>query len=73
MDLQNAKQQTNLEQITHNKNRFYVHSNNLLDSFEETGDLKKVSMAASLARVHRVYLRDEIMFTSPPKKSKSKK
>lgn len=73
MTPKDSAQLSNLEQVTLNKNRFLAHSSNLSDAFESTGDLKKVMAACATARVHRAYLRDEILYTSPPVKPGKKK
>lgn len=68
MSKSKTKQLTNFEQVTQSKNNFFRHSNTLQAQFDATGDIAKIKAAASLARVHRLYLRDEILLTSTPTK-----
>jgi hypothetical protein len=71
---------SNAQQIVKNKNTFWDASQEMMTQFHATADLTKGRIAIAFARVHRLYLKDEIMYASQapatpstPKKSTKKK
>jgi hypothetical protein len=54
------------EQLRIMRDIWYSNAINTSEQFNSTGELKKGLAAATFSRVHRMYLRDQLKFTSIP-------